>query len=276
MRSVTTIVRNGALALAVMAGSGAALPAHAASEAKPPMDVDFQFEGPFGTWNYASAQRGLKIYRQVCSSCHALKNVPFRTLTQIGFTEAEVEKIASDYQVASLNDFGEEVQEPAGPNDTFPMPFPNEKAAEAANNGAYPPNLSLITKARAQGPEYIYSLMQGYKMPPPDDVELAPGQYYNDYMPGHKIAMPQQLYPNMIQYDDGTEATVEQMSRDITNFLMWAAEPDMVNRKQMGLTVIGFLFILSVLLFMTNRKIWKPVKEGATPWKDMVEEQNKH
>ncbi|MBK5912213.1 hypothetical protein CCR85_12005 [Rhodothalassium salexigens] len=271
MRSCSKTVRAGVLALTM--GLGAALPAQAAGGAKEPMDVDFQFEGPFGTWNYPSIQRGLQVYRQICSSCHKLENVPFRTLTQIGFSEDEVKAIAEQYQVDTINDYGEVEQKPAGTNDEFPSPFPNEQAAKAANNNAYPPNLSLITKAREHGPEYVYSLMQGYVEDSeiPEGVSLAPGQYYNEYMDGHKISMPRQLYPMMVMYDDGTEATVEQMSRDIANFLTWAAEPDMIDRKRMGINVLGFLFILSVLLYMTTQKVWKPVKEGATPWKDIIE-----
>lgn len=237
------------------------VPALAAGEAKHPKQLDWQFDGIFGTFNKPSIQRGLQVYREVCAACHSLKRVPFRRLKEIGFSKAEVKVLAAEYTVIDgPNDEGEMYTRPAKPSDRFPPPYPNEKAARAANNGAYPPDMSLLVKARPDGANYVHSLLTGYQQPP-KGVELMPGQYYNPYMPGKKIAMPQPLRDGQVDYQDGTEATVEQMSRDVVNFMQWAAEPEMETRKQMGIRVMIFLTVLTVFFYIAMKRIWRDVKK---------------
>lgn len=245
-----------AAVVAVIAGVGSAGPASAAEGVAIP-DHDFSFEGIFGTFDRAAAQRGLQVYNQVCSSCHSLKYVAFRTLGDLGYTEEQVEAIAAQYTVTDgPNDQGEMYQRPAKPSDTFPSPFDNKQAAIAANGGAYPPDLSVITQARPNGPDYLHALLTGYT-DPPADVELSPGQYWNEYFPGHQIAMPPPLYPDGVSYQDGTEATVAQMAHDVTVFLHWAAEPHMEERKRTGIAVVLFLLVLTGMLYATKRRIWQ-------------------
>lgn len=244
-----------AAVVAVLAGT-AASSASAAEGTKIP-DHDFSFEGIFGTFDRAAAQRGLQVYNQVCSSCHSLKYVAFRTLGDLGYSEAQVEAIAAQHNVtAGPNDQGEMYQRPAKPSDTFPPPFPNKEAARAANGGAYPPDLSVITQARAGGPEYIRALLTGYEEPPAD-ADLPPGQYWNAYFPGHQIKMPPPLMEGIVEYQDGTEATVSQMAHDVAVFLHWAAEPHMEARKRTGIAVILFLLVFTGVLYAAKRKIWR-------------------
>ncbi|MBK1697338.1 cytochrome c1 [Rhodovibrio salinarum] len=235
-------------------------PAQAAESTSLP-EHTWEFEGVFGTFNRASAQRGLQVYNQVCSSCHGMKYVAFRTLEDLGYNEDQVEAIASQYTVTDgPNDQGEMYERPAEANDTFPSPYPNEVVAKNANGGAAPPDLSVITSARPGGPEYVRALMIGYEEAPAD-AELAPGQYWNEYFPGHKIGMPQMLMDGAVEYQDGTKATAEQMAHDVTTFLHWAANPHMEERKRMGLKVILFLIVLTGLLYAVQRKVWSDVKK---------------
>jgi ubiquinol-cytochrome c reductase cytochrome c1 subunit len=217
------------------------------------------FEGVFGHFDRAAAQRGLQVYREVCSTCHSLKYIAFRNLAELGYSEDEVKAIAAQYQITDgPDDQGEMYQRPGKPTDTSPAPFPNEQAARAANGGALPPDLSLITKARAGGADYVYSLLQGYREPPAG--ESGPeGTYYNVYFPGHWIAMPPPLSDGQVSYADGTEATVEQMAADVTSFLAWAAEPTLEVRKQSGLKVMLFLIVLTALFYATKRRVWAHV-----------------
>lgn len=246
------------LALAATLGFGAASAQAAEVEVAIP-DHDFSFEGIFGTFDRESAQRGLQVYNQVCSSCHGMDYVAFRTLEDLGYSEDQVEAIAAQYTVTDgPNDSGEMYQRPAEPSDTFPSPYANEEAAKNANGGAYPPDLSVITQARPGGPEYIRALMIGYEEPPAD-ANLAPGQYWNKYYPGHTIGMPQMLTDGAVQYEGETEATAEQMATDVTTFLHWAAEPHMEERKRMGIKVVLFLLVLTGLLYAVKRKIWSDV-----------------
>lgn len=251
--------------IAISGLGGAAL---AAGEVKPPKDVEFSFEGPFGMYDRDAIQRGFQVYREICSVCHGVNYLVFRNLTNVGYTEDQAKAIAQEYQIEDgPDDFGEMYQRPGRLSDEVPPPYPNEQAARAANGGALPPDLSLITKARSDGPAYLYSLLTGYEDPPVDE-DVSPGLYYNPYFPNHQIAMPQPLYDGMIQYMDGTEATVEQMAHDITVFLTWVGEPSMEERKQMGLWFVLYMVVLAILLYLTNRKIWKPIKQGATPLGD--------
>lgn len=216
----------------------------------------WQHDGLFGTFDRSAAQRGFQVYREVCSSCHGVKYLAFRNLTALGFSEDEVEAVAAEYTVVDgPNDEGDMFERPARPADAFPQPYDNEAQAAAFNGGAAPPDLSLITKARADGTNYVYSLLRGYEEPPAD-VELRDGSYYNAYFPGHWLAMPPPLYEDGVEFADGTPATVEQMSSDISVFLTWAAEPKLEERKQTGLKVILFLIVLTGLFYATKRKVW--------------------
>jgi len=234
---------------------GASGPA-GAQEAAAPIQRSWSFEGFFGTYDRSAAQRGFQVYREVCSACHGLRYVAFRNLTALGFTEEEVQAIAREYQVTDgPNDEGEMFERPAVPADHFPLPFPNDAAARLANGGALPPDLSLITKARADGTNYLFSLLQGYEEPPPGEEGME-GLYYNAYFPTHWIAMPPPLFEDGVAYADGSTASIEQMASDVSMFLTWAAEPTLEERKQTGLKVLLFLIILTGLFYATKRKIW--------------------
>lgn len=228
----------------------------------PLKQMAWSFDGPLGTVDKVAAQRGFQVYREVCSGCHSLERVAFRTLTEIGFSAEEVKSLAAEYTVEDgPNDEGEMFDRPARPSDYFPAPYPNEQAARSVNNGAYPPNLSLIVKARPDGANYVYSLLTGYGETVPEHVQLGDGQHYNPYMPGGKIAMAAPLMEDAVEYQDGTQATVEQMSKDVTHFLQWTASPEMEMRKRMGLKVIAFLFIFSILCYIAMKRIWADVKK---------------
>tara|TARA_B100001123_G_scaffold71113_1_gene79788 strand:+ start:415 stop:1182 length:768 start_codon:yes stop_codon:yes gene_type:complete len=252
------------LLLSILFAFGLTVAAHAAGDQKHPKHVDWEFDGIFGTVNEQAAQRGLQIYREVCANCHGLSRVPFRELTKIGFSENEIKVMAAEYTFRDgPNDDGEMFDRPGLPTDKFPSPFPNEKAARAANNGAYPPDLSLMTKARPNGANYVYSLMTGYDEELPEDshIQIMPGSYYNPYFPGGVIGMPPQLQPDLVTYQDGTEATKEQLAYDIVNFLQWAAEPEMETRKEMGIRVVLFLLIFTGLFFVAMKRVWASVKK---------------
>jgi ubiquinol-cytochrome c reductase cytochrome c1 subunit len=252
----TAIVAVPVFAAPAMAAEGADIP-----------HVDFSFQGPFGTYDRASLQRGFQVYKEVCAACHGLKHVAFRTLGEKGgpgFSEAEVKAIAAAYQVqAEPNDLGQTVDasgqpltRPATPADYFPSPFANEKAARVANNGSLPPDLSVIVKAREGHESYIYAFLTHFGATPPVDVQMSPGMTYNPSFPGGQTAMPMVVVDNGVTYADGTQASVAQQSRDVVTFLTWAAEPKMEQRKQMGFGVMIFLIALSTLLFFSYRRVW--------------------
>jgi cytochrome c1 len=241
----------------------------------PAKDIEFSFEGPFGKFDKAQLQRGFQVYKEVCSACHSLHYVSFRELGEAqgpGFTEDEVKAIAAGYQVQDgPNEAGEMFDRAARPSDKYPAPFPNKEAAIAAN-GAYPSDLSLITKSRAGwygtfnqlingigGPEYVYSVLTGYQEPP--HGEKGPeGKHYNPYFQaGPWITMAQPISDGQVSYADGTEASVEQMAKDVSAFLAWTAEPRMVERKATGFKVMIFLSILAVLLFLSYKKMWRNI-----------------
>ena len=251
-----------------------------------PRQVDWTFAGPFGKFDPAQLQRGFQVYREVCSGCHALSMIAFRNLaseTGPRFTEDQARALAAEYQIADQDSSGETVERPGRPSDYFPSPFPNEAAARAANGGAYPPDLSLIAKARAivrgfptfifdvftqyqeTGPDYIYSLLTGYEESPPAHVEIQPGQYYNPYfISGPALAMPPPLSDGQVTYAQNADEdaandvpeTIDQYSQDVAAFLVWAAEPHLVERKSTGLVVIVFLIVLAGLVYYTKKKVW--------------------
>lgn len=219
----------------------------------------WSFNGPFGTFDRASAQRGFQVYKEVCSNCHSMKLVYYRSLTALGLTEEQVKAVAASAQVpGGTDETGQAVERPGLPSDHFRSPFPNDAAARAANGGALPPDQSLIIKARENGPDYVFNLLNGYRDPPPD-VKVPEGQYYDIYFPGHFLAMPQPLSDGTVTYADGTPATVEQMSRDVVQFLTWASNPDMEQRKRMGVKVVLFLTLLTGLTYAVKKKVWKDV-----------------
>lgn len=219
----------------------------------------WSFDGLFGTFDRGAVQRGFQVYQGVCAGCHGAKYLAFRNLQDIGLDEATARSIAAGYTVTDgPNDAGEMFERPGQLSDRMPSPFPNEQAARAANGGAYPVDLSLIAKARAHGPDYVYALLTGYHEPPAD-MAVPDGMYYNAYFPGHMIAMPSPLSADAVEYGDGTSATVEQMAADISQFLMWLAEPKLEERKETGVKVALFLIVLSGLLYAYKRRIWADV-----------------
>jgi ubiquinol-cytochrome c reductase cytochrome c1 subunit len=220
----------------------------------------WSFDGLLGVYDRAELQRGYQVYREVCAACHGANLLRYRDLAQIGLGEDMIKFIAaSDYKIlAGPNEKGEMYERLALPSDPFKPPFPNEQAARVAFNGAYPPDLSLITKARKHGSDYVYALLVGYGEPPPG-VELGAGLQYNKYFPPLQIAMPAPLSEGQVTYADGTPATVERMARDVTAFLTWAGEPALEYRHRMGFKAILFLIALTALMYVAKRKIWADV-----------------
>jgi ubiquinol-cytochrome c reductase cytochrome c1 subunit len=229
--------------------------AQAEEEATPLLDAGFTFRGPFGTIDKASAQRGLQIYKTICSNCHALTELSYRNIAALGYTEDEIKAFAAGFQVDDLDDKGQPVKRKARPSDHFVPPFPNEAAARDANAGALPPDLALIAKSRKGGPDYVYSLLQGYEAAPAD-LKMGDGLNYNKFFPGHQIAMPQPIDDGDIKFADGTPNTLAQEAKDIATFLEWAAEPEADQRKRMGWWVMLFLVPMTVLLYAVKRRVW--------------------
>ncbi|HEV2667311.1 MAG TPA: cytochrome c1 [Blastocatellia bacterium] len=236
-------------------------------ETLPPRNGNFSFEGPFGTFDRAALQRGFQVYRDVCSACHSLRHIAFRNLADEGgpgLTADQVRALAAAYRVpAGPNEQGQTVDangqplmRPATPSDYIPLPFPNERAARASNNGSLPPDLSLIVKARVGGPNYLYSILTGYGQQPPAGVTVGSGRFYNPYFRGTQISMPPPLNPDSVTYADGTMATVEQEARDVVTFLSWAADPKMEERKRTGFSVMIFLIVLTSLLYFSYQRVW--------------------
>ena len=194
------------------------------------MKQNWPFNGVFGRFDQSSLQRGFQVYREVCAACHGIRQISYRDLKGIGYSNDEIKFIAAEYQVLDgPNDEGEMFERDARPSDKFVGPYENDKVARLANNGAYPPDLSLIVKARADGANYLYSLLNGYK-DFPDNFEASEGMYYNEFY-GNQIAMPSPLMDDLVEYSDGTEATQSQIAKDVTSFLAWTAEPELEERK---------------------------------------------
>ncbi len=267
------------LSLVVTAGLGTAVMAAGDSEHhKKPEEQKWTFSGPFGTYDKAQLQRGLKVYIEVCAACHSLDRVAFRNFEDLGYSEDQVKSLAAEYEVTDgPNEEGDMFDRPAIPADYFPNPFPNPEAAAYANNGAAPPDFSLIAKARAStrgfptfvfdiftmyaegGPDYIHALLTGYEEPPAG-VEVTEGTYYNPYfLNGISLAMAPPLDDELVTYDDGAPETIEQYSRDVSAFLMWAAEPKLETRKSTGFKVIVFILIFAGLLYLSKKSVWSRV-----------------
>ncbi|KQU51692.1 cytochrome C [Bosea sp. Leaf344] len=263
----------------------------AAGERVIPPSLNWSFSGPFGTFDRAQLQRGFKVVKEVCANCHSMSLIRLRNLSQPGgpeFSTGQVTALAATYTIKDgPNEQGEMFDRPGRAADAFPAPFPNEQAARAANGGAYPPDLSVLAKARTyergfpkfvfdmftqyqeQGPDYIAALLTGYKDPPPEGVTLLPGQYYNTYMPGHLIAMPPPMQDGQVEYPKGPDGkspvpeTVAQYSKDVAAFMVWMAEPHLEQRKRIGMMVMIFLFIFGGLLYYTKKKIWARIPAAA-------------
>ena len=271
------------LRLSVIAGAALALlaaaPAEAAEQQLPAKDIGFSFEGPLGTFERGQLQRGYKVYKEVCAACHSMRLVHFRNLADPGgpgFSEEQAKALAAEFQVQDGPDeSGEMFQRPGLPSDRFPSPFANEQAARAANGGAVPPDLSLITKSREGwrgtftqlvhgigGPQYVYSVLTGYQDAPADlAAEKPEGKFYNPYFAaGHWIGMPPPLSDGQVAFDDGAPNKVDDMARDVAAFLAWTAEPKMEARKQLGLQVMIFLIALAALVYLTKRRVWATVE----------------
>ena len=264
-----------AVALTLLAGA----PAFAAGTQLDAKGINFSFEGVFGKFDRAQLQRGYKVYKEVCAACHSARFMYFRNLGEAGgpeFSAEEVKAIAASFEVQDGPDAdGEMFMRPGLPSDRFPSPYANEQASRAANGGAYPPDLSLITKNREGwrgtfnqlwngigGPQYVYSVLTGYETEPAElAAEKPEGKYFNPYFAnGHWIGMAQPLSDDQVTFDDGSPATVDAMSRDVSAFLAWTAEPKMEERKSTGFQVLIFLFVFSVLLYLTKNKIWRNVE----------------
>jgi ubiquinol-cytochrome c reductase cytochrome c1 subunit len=231
------------------------------SQENVPPKVNWGFIGPLGTFDRASMQRGFQVYTEVCSVCHALNHLRYDNLKALGFSKEEIKAIAAKQEIPGPpNDEGEPTKIPATPGDFFARPFPNDQAARAANSGSLPPDLSLITKARKDGPDYVFALLTGFSEAPAN-VTLLTGMYYNEFYPGHQIAMPPPLTENRVTYSDGTPATIQQMAHDVTVFLSWAAEPEMEERKQLGFKVLIYLVAFTFLMYLLMRQTWKRLEE---------------
>jgi len=235
--------------------SGAAL---ASGGGEPLMKPGFSWEGFFGQYDKAQLKRGFQVFNQVCGNCHGLRLVAYRNLAAVGLTADEIKEVAAMREVPDApNDEGVVSMRSGRPSDKFIPPFPNEKAAAAANGGAAPPDLSLMAKARVGGPNYIYSLMLGFKDEAPEGHPIPEGKFFNTYFPGNAISMPPQLMEDLVEYADGTKATPEQLASDISAFLNWAAEPELDERKSLGLKVMIFLGVLTALMYALKVQIWK-------------------
>ncbi|MCP4318731.1 MAG: cytochrome c1 [Hyphomicrobiales bacterium] len=270
------------LSLVVIAGFGtaAALAAGDNEHHKAPEEQKWSFSGPFGHYDKGQLQRGLKVYVEVCAACHSLDRIAFRNFLDLGYSEDQIKSLAAEYDVlGGPNEEGEMFERPAILADYFPNPFPNVEAAAYANNGAAPPDFSLLAKARGAtrgfpqfvfdiftmyaegGPDYINALLTGYQDEPPHGVEITEGTYYNPYfLDGLSLAMAPPLSDEIVTYDDGSPETVDQYSKDVSAFMMWAAEPKLESRKSLGFKVIVFLLIFAGLLYLSKKSVWSRVE----------------
>jgi ubiquinol-cytochrome c reductase cytochrome c1 subunit len=281
------MLRKALVIAAVLGLAAAAQPVYAATTSAPLKDMSWSFEGPFGRFDQEQLQRGYKVYHDVCSACHSMKLMSYRNLGQEGgpFYDPKyknpndnpyVKTLVKDFQVPDIDtDTGDAVKRPATPADQFVSPFANEYAARASNGGALPPDLSLIIKAREDGPRYVFSLLRGY-VAPPVGLKVPVGKYYNPYYPGDLtaywsgdpkhvppggfIGMPLQLTPDRVTYDDGVKATADQEAQDVVAFLTWASEPHADERKKTGVAVMIYLLLFAGLLYASYRRLWRNVE----------------
>ena len=227
------------------------------------LKIDWSFKGLFGKFDRGSLQRGYQVYSEVCASCHSMKYLSYRNLSEKGGPEFSVEQakaIAASFEITDgPNADGEMFTRPGKLSDKFLMPYANDKEAQAANGGAYPPDMSVLAKARSGGADYLYSILLGYE-DPPEGITLDDGVYYNKYMYGNNIKMAKPLEDDLVEYSDGTIASEEQMAKDVVTFLMWSAEPHLESRHRMGFKVIVYLIILTILVYFSMKKIWSRVE----------------
>ena len=222
-------------------------------------DHEWSFEGFTGTYDRAALQRGYKVYREVCSGCHSMNLLYYRDLIDIGFSAEQVKAIAAEYTVLDgPDDEGSMFERPAKPSDRFVGPFANEQEARFNNNGAYPPDLSVIAKARKNGVDYLYNLLLGYT-DPPENFEASEGMYYNQWIDGNQIAMAPPLDEGYVDYDDGTNNTLPQLAEDVVTFLQWSAEPELEERKSLGIKVILFFIVFGFIVFLAKRRLWRNI-----------------
>jgi len=235
-----------------------------------PPSYEWNHLGPLESLDHASIRRGYQVYKQVCAACHSMEYIAFRHLVGVSHSEEEARALAEQIQVVDGPDEeGNMFERPGKLSDYFPQPYPNEEAARAANNGAYPPDLSMITLARHGGEDYIFALLTGYREDPPAGIDLREGQAYNVYFPDQAIGMAQQLYPGVMEYDDGTPATVAQMAKDVSTFLLWAAEPHFDERKRMGMKVLTILTFMAGVLLYYKRHKWSVLKSRKLVYRSM-------
>ena len=239
------------------------LNSNASEQSKKLLNPGWSFKGFFGKFDRSSLQRGYQVYTEVCAACHSMKYLSYRNLSQKGgpeFSEDQAKIIASQFEVIDgPNSEGDMFTRPARLSDNFVGPYANEEAAKSANGGAYPPDMSVLVKARKGGASYIYSVLLGYD-DPPSDVSLEDGVYYNTYMSGNKIKMSKPLSEDLVQYIDGTKATEEQMAKDVSAFLAWAAEPTLEQRHKMGFKAVLYLIIITILVYFSMKKIWSRIE----------------
>ena len=236
---------------------------NASEQSKKLLNLEWSFKGFFGKFDRASLQRGYQVYAEVCSACHSMKYLSYRNLVEAGgpeFSEEQAKVIASQYEVTDgPNNDGEMFTRPARLSDNFVGSFANEEEAKAANGGSYPPDMSVLVKARKGDANYIYSLLLGYD-DPPSDFTLDEGVYYNTFMSGNKIKMAKPLSESLVQYSDGTPATEEQMAKDVTTFLAWAAEPHLEARHKLGFRTVAYLIIITILVYFSLKKVWSRIE----------------
>lgn len=279
MKTKPTILALAIAGVALLSTAAFAADDHSHETPRPPAQK-WSFSGPFGKFDQAQLQRGFKIYKEVCASCHSMSLVSFRNLAEAGgpgFSEAQAAAVAAEYKIKDIDDKGEAIERAGRPADTFPAPFANDRAAAAANGGVAPPDFSTLAKARGYergfpwfvfdiftqyqetGPDYIVAILTGYKDAAPQGFVMPAGGNYNEYFPGHVIAMPKPLSDGQVTYDDAAPQTLVQYAKDVTAFMMWAAEPHLVARKRLGFQVMIFLIVLSGLLYFTKKKVWSAV-----------------
>lgn len=255
------VIRLSAILLVISVWSGTDAPA-ADTGVLPPPKQSWSFSGPFGEYDQGALRRGLRVYIDACWSCHSLKHVPYRSLSAlgVGYGPEDIKALAADFDIMDGPDEnGEMFFRAAQPTDRFAPPFNSRAEAQRANKGIFPPDLSLMTKARPGGADYLYALLVGYE-DPPADADRPPGMYYNPYVPGQYSGMNRPLLDGLVEYDDGTEATVEQMASDVTHFLAWAADPHMETRKSIGIKVVIFLVLLTVMFIALKMEVWAVLK----------------
>jgi len=263
-----------ALAVSGIIMGGISVASAAGDSAYPLKKNEWPHAGPFGKFDKAALQRGLQVYKEVCSSCHSLDMVAFRELSALGYNKEEIKAFAAEYDYADgFDDEGEEKTRPGKAFDYFPAPFASEQEARDSNNGAFPPDFSLLAKAREHlsiftpwasvyGEDYIVGILTTYHEEAPEGVEMVEGASFNEAFSGNQIAMAPPLSDDMVEYADGTPATTQQMAHDVATFMYWAAEPKMEERKEIGFKVMTFMLVLTILLYFVNKSVWAKLKRG--------------